>query len=93
MIATLTVWRLVCKGIGMTHTFKCGHSQEQEPNYMGRGQARQRRLVEYFARPCLICAEANTLAHLASLTDTQGNARPANQDVINARIEKLRRTY
>ena len=60
---------------------------------MGRGQARQRRLAEYFDRSCLACAETKTLAHLASLTDSQGNARPANQDVINARLDKVRRAY
>jgi hypothetical protein len=77
----------------MEHTFNCGHSQENDPAYMGRGQARLRRLAAYFNRPCLACAEQKTREHLASLTDMHGNPRPANQETVSARLDKLRRTY
>ena len=77
----------------MNRAFTCGHTQESEPRFMGRGQARIKRLAEYFARPCFECASTSLQVHLASLTDMQGGPRPATSDVIAARTDKLRRTY
>jgi hypothetical protein len=77
----------------MNPTFTCGHTQESEPRFMGRGQARVKRLAEYFARPCFECASASLQARLASLTDMQGTSRPATSEVVAAKTDKLRRTY
>lgn len=77
----------------MNPTFTCGHTQESEPQFMGRGQARVKRLAEYFARPCFECASARLQARLASQTNMQGEPRPAAPEVVADRIDKLRRTY
>ena len=68
------------------HTFTCGH-QAEEPRFMGRGQARQRRLTAYFNRKCATCSEQAILALYASLTS------PASQETINKRVDRLRRSY
>lgn len=80
-------------GAAMSLTFKCGHEAAQAPAHMGRGQARKKRLTDYFGRNCSACAERIALAHLASLTDSQGNPRPANQEKISTRLAKIRATY
>jgi len=73
--------------------FTCGHSQEQAPPFMGRGKARLKRIAEYFNRSCLVCAEKHLLSHLASLTDSKGNARPADPSRVAERLTALRKTY
>lgn len=60
---------------------------------MGRGQARARRIADYFNRKCLPCAEVHVRASLASYTDTKGELRPTPQDVVDVRLAKLRTTY
>lgn len=39
----------------MEYTFTCGHSQAEAPRNMGRGAAREKRLIAYFNRKCLAC--------------------------------------
>ena len=60
---------------------------------MGRGQARLRRLAEYFNRLCLPCAEQHAREHLNTLTDTKGNLRPASEQVVNDRLARVRAGY
>lgn len=78
----------------MTHTFKCGHSAE-EPRFLGRGKARERRLREYFDRVCLSCALASSEKNVRSLTDLQGNPRTEYyyRVTIAEHAESVKRRY
>lgn len=76
----------------MKHT--CGHDAP-EPRNMGRGQARQKRLAQYFARPCLNCKLAAIRATADTLTDTKAN--PLTQDqrdaYYNKRMQRIKYDY
>ena len=67
--------------------YTCGH-EGHEPRNMGRGAARQRRLAEYFDRPCLACAIVQADACVRRLTDRRGQPLPA--DVMTKKIEETR---
>lgn len=73
-------------------TFTCGHGSD-EPRFMGRGQARQRRLAEYFNRPCVVCAEVHLRTELSKLTDMQGNLRPATDEKVREKVARLQSRY
>jgi hypothetical protein len=73
-------------------TFTCGHDAN-EPRNMGRGQARIKRLAEYFNRPCLSCASARLIDRMSELTDPRGNPRPATPEQVNVRITALKSRY
>lgn len=51
-----------------TETFTCGHTAELKPGLFGRGQARIKRITEYFSRPCLQCAVDRLPAYYAQFT-------------------------
>lgn len=51
-----------------TETFTCGHTAELKPGLFGKGQARIKRIAEYFSRPCLQCAVDRLPAYYAQFT-------------------------
>jgi len=64
----------------------CGHVGNVPPN-MGRGQARVRRLDEFFNRCCLQCQLARDAVHYASLTI------PATEDQKARRLQRVLYSY
>ena len=69
--------------------FACGHEDhEDRTGQFGRGQARRRRLAEWYGRPCLVCALAALAARERSLTCMDG--RPLPEERIRQRIAERR---
>ena len=73
-----------CVGMEM-RTYACGHEGEI-PRFMGRGQARQRRLSVHFCRPCRECRLVRAESYARSLTTMDG--RPLSGDALNKAIAK-----
>ena len=77
-------------------TYACGHIGEIPP-FMGRGEARQVRLKEYFSKPCLECRkvaakkQAEKLCVLLPGFDNNGkrNFRKYNAEEIAAYVAKV----
>lgn len=77
-----------------TRTHLCGHPCDEPANF-GRGAAREKRLVAYFARPCLPCALARVAHEATRLTDIHGARLPADAEAANVARwkERIRKLY
>ena len=72
-------------------SFSCGHMGDIPAN-AGRGQARVRRLTEYFGRKCLVCKIAWYADFTKTLNtfDSSGRIRPFTEaEVIQHILEKI----
>lgn len=84
------------------HAYKCGHRREV-PEGMGRGAARQKRIAEYFDRPCFSCWCDGREIYIAALSevyrDEEGklHSRTLTQAERDSKLaayaEKVRRVY
>lgn len=71
--------------------FTCGHSANIPVN-AGRGQARTRRLTEYFGRKCLTCKIAGYADFTKTLNtfDSSGKVRPlTEEEIVQHVLEKI----
>lgn len=72
--------------------YKCGHIGDV-PACAGRGKARQERLVAYFNRDCLPCAEAHVREAASRITDTNGLVRGLSAELLAIRLKRLAASY
>jgi hypothetical protein len=57
---------------------------------MGRGEARARRIAEYFARPCLECLTMTAVANALKLTTVRGEPLADDEYAVKVGEAKAR---
>jgi len=77
-----------------TRNYSCGHAGPVPPN-MGRGQAREKRLEQWFSRPCLECCLQREKIYQGALTMLDGQLRPIEfvERKLAERTITIKRSY
>ena len=75
-------------------TYNCGHTGP-DPNHMGRGAVRQRRLDAWFARSCRTCAEQRVREEYAKHTRIDGTPLTQQEQapLVEKRLKQVARAY
>ena len=79
----------------MSASFTCGHRVEITVGAFGRGKAREKRLAEYFNRPCLECAVEKAAYSISKSVFIDGTPIPLSKklELINKEGNRLEKKY